>query len=339
MDQIGFGIIGGGMIGPYHAEAIGMIPEAKLVAVATSREDTAQRFAEKTQAPHWYAGYRELLKRKDIQVVNICTPPYLHEEMVLSAAACGKHVLVEKPMAINLYQADTMINACLKVGVDLGVIYQYRFSPAAQKIKKAIAEHRLGRLFLSDACVKWFRDQQYYESASWRGFWLKEGGGALINQSIHAIDLLQWFMGPVEWIDGMYQTVNHQIEAEEIGVATLRFMNGAMGVIEGSTAIYPGFSQKIELHGEKGSIIMEGDKIVFWKLQEPAESEIVDYATKKLDTSSSPTVGFSPEYHRCQIQEFLDALQENRHPLVDGWEGRKSLEIVRAIYLSSQTGK
>ena len=339
MDQIGFGIIGGGMIGPYHAEAIGMIPEAKLIAVATSRKDTAQQFSEKTHAPHWYVDYRELLKREDIQVVNICTPPYLHEEMVLAAAAYGKHVLVEKPMAINLYQVDAMINACQKAGVELGVIYQYRFSSAAQKIKKAIVERHLGRLFLGDAYVKWFRSQQYYESTNWRGLWLKEGGGALINQSIHAIDLLQWFMGPVEWIDGMYQTVNHQIEAEDIAVANLRFMNGSMGVIEGSTAIYPGFPQKIELHGEKGSIIMEGDEIVFWKLQEPVEPETVHYSTKKLDTSSSPTAGFSPEYHRRQIQEFLDSLKENRHPLVDGWEGRKSLEIVRAIYLSSQTGK
>lgn len=339
MSQVGFGIIGGGMIGPYHASAIQMIPEAKLVAVATSQEDTARRFAEKVQAPFWYADYRELLKRDDIQIVNICTPPYLHEEMVCQAAEKGKHVLVEKPMAITLTQADAMIQACERSEVILGVIFQYRFSHAAQEVKKAIANFHLGKLFLGDVYVKWFRDQKYYDSASWRGLWLKEGGGAMINQAIHAIDLLQWFLGPVEWVKGSCKTVSHQIEVEDLGLAILRFQGGAMGVIEGSTAIYPGFPQKIELHGEKGSIILESDQITFWKLQDFPQPTDFSLLTEKVDTSSSPTAGFSLEYHYRQIQEFIGAVKENRSPLVDGVEGRKSLEIVRAIYLSSKIGE
>ena len=338
MSQIGFGIIGGGMIGPYHAEAIRMIPEAKLVAVATSREDTARRFAEKVQVDSWYTDYRELLKRDDIQVVNICTPPYLHEEMVLAAAEAGKHVLVEKPIAINLRQADTMIDACEKAGVKLGVIFQYRFSEAAQKLKKAVETLLFGRLFLGDVYVKWFRTGEYYQSASWRGLWSKEGGGALINQSIHAIDLLQWFMGPVEWVEGVCQTVHHRIEVEDLGLALIRFQSGAVGVIEGSTALYPGFPQRIELHGEKGSAILEGDRIAFWKFQDNTVPMDLLQKGEVLNTSSSPTAGFSPEYHRRQIQDFLEAIRDNRPPLVDGIEGRKALEIVRAIYLSSQNG-
>lgn len=338
MNQVGFGIIGGGMVGPYHAEAIRMIPEAKLVAVATSQKDTARRFAEKVQVDSWYADYRELLKRDDIQVVNICTPPYLHEEMVLAAAEAGKHVLVEKPIAINLRQADTMIDACRRAGVKLGVIFQYRFSEAAQKLKKALEASLLGRLFLGDVYVKWFRTGEYYRSASWRGLWSKEGGGALINQSIHAIDLLQWFLGPVEWVEGICQTVRHRIEVEDLGLALLRFRNGAVGVIEGSTALYPGFPQKIELHGEKGSVVLEGDRIALWKLQDVAEPADLPQKEGVLDTSFSPTAGFSPEYHRRQIQDFLEALRDQRLPLVDGVEGRKALEIVRAIYLSSQNG-
>ncbi|MGC8779130.1 MAG: Gfo/Idh/MocA family protein, partial [Candidatus Caldatribacteriaceae bacterium] len=325
------------MIGPYHAEAIRMIPETKIVAVATSREDTARRFAEKVGVDSWYADYRELLKRDDVQVVNICTPPYWHEEMVLAAAEAGKHVLVEKPIAINLRQADTMVDACQKAGVKMGVIFQYRFSEAAQSIKKAIGESLFGRLFLGDVYVKWFRTGEYYQSASWRGLWAKEGGGALINQSIHAIDLLQWFMGPVEWVEGICQTVRHRIETEDLGLALVRFRSGAVGVIEGSTALYPGFPQKIELHGEKGSVVLEGDQIAFFKLQDTPPPEDLLKKAKALDTSASPTAGFSPEYHRRQIQDFLQAIRENRPPLVDGAEGRKALEIVRAIYLSSES--
>jgi predicted dehydrogenase len=339
METFGFGIIGGGMIGPYHAEAIRMIPEARLVAVATSTEGTARHFAEKVQAPFWYADYRELLKRDDIQIVNVCTPPYLHEEMVLAAAEFGKHVLVEKPIAINLHQADRMIIACQRAGVKLGVIFQYRFSEAAQAVKRAIDDGHLGKLFLGDVYVKWFRDERYYQSASWRGRWLQEGGGALINQTIHAVDLLQWFMGPVDWVRGLCQTVRHRIEVEDLGVAVLRFRNGSMGVVEGSTAIYPGFPQKIELHGEKGSVVLEGDQIALWKLQDFPLPEHLSSAAEKVDTSASPTAGFSPEYHRRQIRDFLEAIRENRSPLVDGEEGRKSLEIVRGIYLSSRTGE
>jgi UDP-N-acetyl-2-amino-2-deoxyglucuronate dehydrogenase len=339
MERIGFGIIGGGMIGPYHAEAIKMIPEARLLAVATSTQDTARRFAEKVGAPFFYANYRELLKRDDIHVVNVCTPPYLHEEMVLAAAEWGKHVLVEKPIAIDLRQADRMIVACEEAGTKLGVIFQYRFSDAAWAIKKAIDAQQMGKLLLGDVYVKWFRDERYYQSASWRGKWLKEGGGALINQTIHAIDLLQWFMGPVDWVRGLFKTVRHQIEVEDLGIAMVHFRNGALGVIEGSTAIYPGFPQKIELHGERGSVVLEGDQVALWKIQDVPFPEELPQAGAKVDTSASPTAGFSPEYHRRQIQDFLNAIRENRAPLVDGREGRKALEIVRGIYLSSRTGE
>lgn len=340
MEKFGFGIIGGGMVGPYHAQAINSIPDAELVAVATAHEKTAKDFAEKSRAKFWYTDYKELLKRDDIQVVNICTPPFLHEEMTIAAAKMKKHVIVEKPISINLKQADNMINVCEKNRVRLGVIFQYRFSEASQKVKRAIEEGKMGKLILGDAYVKWFRPQEYYESAGWRGTWNKEGGGALINQSIHAIDLLHWFMGPVDWLYGEFATVRHLIEVEDIGIAVLKFKNGAMGVIEGSTAIYPGFPLKIELHGEKGSVVIEGDRIKLWKFMELEEEKFIDEEKQKtLDTSSSPTAGFSSEYHALQIREFIDAIKQDRKPLIDGIEGRKTLEIVRAIYISGKRGR
>lgn len=339
MGKIGFGVIGGGMVGPYHTQAINSIPEAELIAVATSRKETARIFAEKSGAKAWYTDFRELLKREDIQVVNICTPPFLHEEMTLAAAKMGKHVIVEKPISINLKQADNMIDTCEKAGVKLGVIFQYRFSKASQRIKEAIQKNRLGNLILGDTYIKWFRPQEYYESADWRGTWDKEGGGALINQSIHSIDLLQWFMGPVEWLCATFDTARHRIEVEDVGVAILKFKNGAMGVIEGSTAIYPGFPLRIELHGEKGSIIMEGDEIKLWKFVDGGNEESVEKRKEIIDTSSSPTAGFSSEYHALQIKDFIDAIREDRRPLIDGIEGRKALEIVRAIYISGRKGE
>lgn len=328
------------MVGPYHAEAINNLPEAELIAVATVHEKTAKDFAGKSRARVWYTDYRRLLKRDDIQVVNICTPPFLHQEITIAAAQTGKHVIMEKPISINLKQADGMIDACEKAGVKLGVIFQYRFSKAFQKVKRAIEEGKMGKLILGDAYVKWFRPQEYYESAEWRGTWDKEGGGALINQSIHSIDLLQWFMGPVDWLCGEFATAKHLIEVEDIGIAILRFKNGAMGVIEGSTAIYPGFPLRMELTGQKGSIVIEGDRIKLWKFIETEEEESTDEEKQKImDTSSSPTAGFSSEYHTLQISEFIDAVRQDRKPLVDGMEGRKALEIVRAIYISGKRGK
>ena len=342
MEKIRFGIIGAGMIGPFHAEAICGLDDAELIGVATTREQTAKPFAEKFGARAWYTDYHQLLQRQDIDVVNICTPPFLHEEMTVAAAKAGKHVLVEKPMAVNLKQADRMIAACKKEKVKLGVIFQCRFPKNIQRIKEFIDNYEFGRLILGDAYVKWFRSQEYYDSGAWRGTWDKEGGGALINQAIHTIDLLQWFMGEVDSLYACIDTVAHQIEVEDIAVAVLKFKNGAMGVIEGSTALYPGLPRRLDLHGERGSVILEGDDIKLWDFVDSKREKGIgpeDYSHKKLGDASSDPTHFSSENHKLQIKDFIEAIKKDKEPLVNGIEGRKSLEIVRAIYKSGKASK
>jgi len=344
MNKIRFGIIGGGMIGPFHAEAISQLDDAELIGVATTRKKTAKPFAERFYAKAWYTDYRKLLQRDDIDVVNICTPPFLHEEMAIAAAEEGKHVLVEKPIAINLKEVDRMISACKKAGVKLGVIFQSRFNKDVKRIKEAIDKGDFGKLVVGDAYVKWFRTQEYYDSAAWRGTWDKEGGGALINQAIHTIDLLQWFMGEVDSLCAFIDTAIHKIEVEDVAAAALRFKNGAMGVIEGSTAIYPGLPRKLEIHGEKGTVIFEGDELKLWSFvgqekERKGGEKVRGFEDKKLgDTSSDPT-HHSIENHKLQIEDFVEAVREDREPLVNGLEGRKALEIIRAIYKSAKAGR
>lgn len=343
MSKIRFGIIGGGLIGPIHAEAISQLNDAELIGIATTRKETAKPFADRFGVT-WYTDYRELLQRGDIDVVNICTPPFLHGEMTIVAAEEGKHVLVEKPLAINLREADRMIGACKKLGVKLGVIFQSRFNRDVKRIKEAIDNGDFGNLIVGDAYVKWFRSQEYYDSAAWRGTWDKEGGGALINQAIHTIDLLQWFMGEIDNVYALINTAIHKIEVEDVAVAVLRFKNGAMGVIEGSTAMYPGLPRKLEIHGERGTVIFEGDKVRLWSFvgqekKREEEQKVRESKDKKLrDVSSDPTHQ-SPENHKLQIEDFVKAVRQDREPAVNGAEGRKALEIIRAIYKSAKAGK
>jgi len=316
------------MIGPFHAKAISQLDDTELIGVATTREKTAKPFAEKFGVKTWYTDYYKLLQRSDIDVVNICTPPFPHEEMTIVAAEEGKHVLVEKPIAINLREADRMIAACEKAGVKLGVIFQSRFNRDVKRIKEAMDKGDFGKLAMGDAYVKWFRTQEYYDSAAWRGTWDKEGGGALINQAIHTIDLLQWFMGEVDSLYAFIDTAIRKIEVEDVAVAALRFKNGAMGVIEGSTAIYLGLPRKLEIHGEKGTVIFEGDEIKLWDFvdQEKKGEKIVRrFEGKKLGDTSLDSTHHSIENHKLQIKDFVEAVREDREPLVNGLRGKKSI--------------
>jgi len=340
MNKIRFGVIGGGMIGPFHAEAISQLDDAELVAVATTKEQTAKPFAEKFGVKAWYTDYRDLLQRKDIDAVNVCTPNFLREEITTFAAEHGKHVLVEKPIAMNLMQADKMIEACQKAGVKLGVIFQHRFAEDVILVKKTINKGGFGKLIMGDVYVKWFRTQKYYDSGVWRGTLDKEGGGALINQAVHTIDLLQWFMGDVDRLFAFVDTAIHKIDVEDIAVATVRFKSGALGVIEGSTAVYPGLPARLDIHGERGTAILQDDSITFSNLvglgRKKSQEETRE--SRKLGDTSSDPRHHTSEKHRLQIKDFIEAIKEDREPLVNGVEGRKSLEIIWAIYQSAKTG-
>ncbi len=336
-EQLGFGIIGIGNVSAIHARCIHQIEGCQLIAVCSRSEVKAKQAANEHNVPY-YTNFVDLIKRDDIDVVSICTPSGMHLEPALAAARAGKHVIVEKPIEITLERADQMIDSCQRGNVKLAVIFQHRFDEAAQKLKMAVEQGQFGKLILGDAYVKWHRTQEYYDKGGWRGTLQWDGGGALINQSIHTIDLLQWIMGPVKSVYGKIGTFTHRIEGEDLGLAILTFENGAMGVIEGSTSIYPGFPERLEIHGEQGSVILEGGKIKSWDIQgENSSKQVFETTLKKSGAADPMAIGVAG--HLAQYLDFVNAIRENREPLVNGIEGRKALEIVLAIYKSSREGR
>ena len=336
MKEIGFGIIGAGAICPLHIAAIEASEGARLVAIADVSADRARAVGEE-KGISWYADHKELLRNPEVDVVCALTPSGLRAPVCIDAARAGKHIIAEKPFEVTLERVDSIINECDKAGVKLAVIFQVRFQPGAQAACKAAIDGRLGKLILGDACIKWHRDQDYYDSATWRGTWEFDGGGALMNQGIHYVDLLQWAMGPVESIFGHTDTlVRQRIEVEDTAVACLRFKNGALGVIEACTSAHKGQPARLEIRGEKGTVIVEDGNVVLWDV--PGEE---DFVVEKADTGSGATnpMAISSHGHQAQIADMVQAIRENRPPIVDGREARKAIEIISGIYRSSQSGK
>ncbi|MBL8205348.1 MAG: Gfo/Idh/MocA family oxidoreductase [Blastocatellia bacterium] len=329
--EIGFGIVGGGMIGKVHADAINALPGTKALAVWGRSEARVNELAAKYNAVG-YLDYAQFLAHPGLNVVNICSPSGLHLEHGQAAAEAGKHVLVEKPIETTLERADALIEACDKAGVKLGVIFQSRFLPMVQKMKDAIEAGKLGRLILGDAYVKWYRVPEYYAD-SWHGTMALDGGGALINQAIHTIDLLRWMMGPVESAFAMKKALRYpQIEGEDTLVGNLQFQNGALGAVVATTSIKPGFKRRLEISGERGTIILDGDAITVWEID--GEPSLQGDAAQITDGSANPAA-ISTEGHRLQIEDMVKAIREDRQPVINGVEGRKSLEVVSALYAAA----
>lgn len=338
--KIRFGVIGAGMAGPLNAGALRDIPEAEIVAFSTRKEAVCKKFCEEYDIPRYYTDYEEMLKCDDIDAICVGTPPHLHEEMVIKAAKAGKHVMCEKPIAINLNEADRMIEACKEAGVKLGVIFMYRFMDEAVKIKKAIDEGKLGRLISVDCSGKCFRSDEYYASGEWRGTWKGEGGGSLMSQTIHFIDLMLYLTGDVSSLTGRYMTTIHpEIEVDDIANASFKMKNGAIGTVQSGTAVRPGYPRHIEIHGEKGTIKIVEEEIIEWKVEGMDEEQYL--AKDKADSGDTATgAGYvATENHRRQYVDFIQAIQEDKEPLVNGEEARKTLEFIRAIYQSQDTGK
>lgn len=340
---IGFGIIGCGMIANFHAKAIGDIPDAKLVACYDTFPQSADKLAASTGCKAYHK-LDDMLADPNVHIVTIGTPSGAHMEPAVAAAKAGKHVIVEKPLEITLSRCDAIIDACNKAGVKLSTIFPSRFHDSSIQMKKAIDEKRFGRLTVGDSYVKWFRTQAYYDSGAWRGTWEMDGGGALMNQAIHSVDILTWLMGPVVEIRAQVATLAHErIAVEDTAVATLRFANGALGVIEASTAIYPGYLKRIEIHGSEGTACMEEEDIVKWDFatKTPGDDAIhQQMATSKSSGggASDPTaIGYHG--HAKQFSDVVDAIQQNRKPAIDGAEGRRSVEIILAIYKSAESGR
>lgn len=347
---IRFGVLGCGVIGERHAQEILALEDAKLVAVADSVPDRAKAFGDRFGVD-WHDDFQALLRRDDVDIVNICTPSGMHADFTIAAADAKKHVIVEKPIDVTLAKADSMIDRCKEAGVKLCVISQHRFDPATVAVKTRIDKGDLGRTILAEAAVNWYRSQGYYDSAGWRGTWEWDGGGALMNQSIHTIDLLQYLMGPVESVQAHTGTLNHErIEVEDVAVAILRFQNGALGTIVGTTAAYPGYTARLELFGTEGSAVIDRDELTHLYVSQQkvdgvqhrvAAENLASTEMSELHVSQTQPGPAQPRVnaHRLQLRDMMNAIRENREPLVNGVEGRKGLEIIQAIYQSAKTSK
>lgn len=330
---LGFGIIGTGAIAAHHAAAIKELPNCTLKAVCSSSEERAQE-ASAAFGVTAYSSVAALVGREDIDVVAVCTESGNHLEPALAAARAGKHVLIEKPLEINLQRADELIAGCRSAGVKLGVIYQNRYKPGYIRLKEAVLQGRLGKLLLGNAYIKWYRDEAYYSSSKWKGTLEGDGGAALINQGIHTIDLLLDIMQEVESVYGKVKTAVHAIEGEDLGIALLNFKSGAMGTIEGGTSLYPGYPERLEIFGKKGSVILEGGQIIQWNIKGEEKTEDKPQAVENSGSSDPMAVNY--KLHMAQINDMVHAVLENREPLVNGETARKSLELIQAIYQSSK---
>ncbi len=340
---LGFGMIGCGMISRFHHRALCDVRGSKLVGCYDRNPDSAAKFADEVGI-RAYATLDEMLADDAIDAVSIGTPSGAHMEPAVAAAKAGKHVIIEKPLEITLKRCDKVIKACAQNNVKLATIFPSRFHDASQKLKKAIDSGRFGRVTLGDAYVKWYRSQEYYDSGAWRGTWKLDGGGALMNQAIHTVDLLQWLLGDVIEIGALTDTLSHErIEVEDTAVATLRFASGALGVIEATTSAYPGYLKRVEIHGSAGSASIEEEDIKTWDF---AKSKASDKAIKEAMAKSksggggaSDPAAIGHHGHAMQFADFVKAIKSDGTPAVDGHEGRKAVEIILAIYKSAQTGK
>jgi predicted dehydrogenase len=329
-EEIGIGLVGAGLIGGVHAAAIAAVPGARLLAVCGRDAERTREFAARHEATA-YTDYDAFLAHPGLIVVDICTPSGTHAEFGIKAASAGHHVLVEKPIEITPARADALIDACEAAGVRLGAIFQSRFLPATQRIRRAAIEGRFGRLLLGSAYVKWYRAPEYYAAGSWHGTLALDGGGALINQAIHTLDLLQWVMGPAAEVCAFRGALRYShLEGEDTLVGSLRFRSGALGAIEATTSVAPGFKRRLEISGERGTAILDGDAISHWSLDDGEERSEGNQADITDGSADPATIAI--EGHRRQIEDFVAAISDGSAPEVDGREARKSIVLVDALY-------
>lgn len=329
------GMIGTGAISNKHAEAYRNI--GYELAVATDIDEAAGR----AFAARWGAEFvptcDAVCRHPGIDYVDVCTFPDFRLEPLVACARAGRHVQVQKPMATSLETARRMMDVAREAGILLGVVSQHRFDDSSLFLSRAVAQGRLGRLLQVDCYVKWYRPPAYY-SRPIKGSWQVEGGGALINQAIHQVDLLRWLAGPVQELFACWQLgALHRIESEDVVSAVLRFASGATGVLQASTAFWPGSAERIELHGTKGTAIVSGDKLTSWDVQDDAGEPAP--VVKEFSSGASDPMAISLVPFERQFLDFGDAILHRRKPLVAGEEGFEALEIVEAVYHSCRTGQ
>jgi len=331
-----FGTAGAGVGGGFVAKALSMLEEdglASLVVVCDSVQDRAREYAERFGAHKWATNFGEMVRSGEIEAVAISTPHHLHYPMAIEAIDAGVNVLLDKPMAMNVKEVDALIERAKQRSVLLGVMLQNRMADDSLRVKSAVDAGQMGRMVLGEATVKWFRDKDYYSSSPWRGKKATEGGGVLINQAIHTLDLLTWIMGPVKDVAATIGTLYHKIEVEDTSVASLRFESGALGVIQASTATYPGFPSRLEVNGTEGCAVFEAERLKKLMI-ERKEEPVAPVSQAAMGSWSRPEVVLPTNHYRV-VRDFALSIREGRQPRIDGREGRRSLELIEAIYKSS----
>jgi UDP-N-acetyl-2-amino-2-deoxyglucuronate dehydrogenase len=344
--EIGFGIVGLGM-GAYHASAIVEAKGARLVALCDADEERLNKTNERFKVKA-YTNYTDMLNDSEVEVINVCTPSYLHVDMAIPAVKASKHVIVEKPVDINVKKINMLIEEGNKAGVKMGAIFQSRTTPLNKRIKATIDNGRLGKIIGVHGLLPWFREQSYYQGphGSWKGTWDKDGGGSLMNQGVHTVDLLQWFGGRVKSVFGAYGVFAHDISAEDKTVAILKFENGALGTLMTTTCAYPGISQNILIHGDKGTITKEEDQLTAWKIKSEREKEeeiemlnLYGPQEKRGATTASDPMAVGASGHTGLIEDIVQCILEDKEPIITIESAKHAVEIVNAIYESGRTGK
>ena len=333
-------IVGCGTIGKGHARAYQGCREIRLAGVTDIEGDRAAALAKEHDVPA-YGSLEEVLGRSDVDVVDVCVPSGTHGDIAIAAAKAGKHCVSEKPLDVTPQRCDEIIAAFDQAGTVLGGIYQHRYADDVRKTKAAIEAGRLGKVTLATCLTPWWRAQEYYDSGEWRGTWELDGGGALMNQSIHAIDLLTWLVGPVKTITARTALLAHErIEVEDVAVSICEFENGALGVINGTTAAYPGSGVRHEIMGTDGTVFFVSDKMHTWKLRDEQERDAAPAAEatgEKAGAASDPTV-LSDNLFTRNLDDVARAAREGGEPCVTGREAKRAVEIICAIYESARRG-
>lgn len=328
-----FGIIGCGSIAGIHAQAMEAMEAGFLEAVCDRVPERAKVFAE-SHGCRWHTSPEALVADPDIDIVCICVPSGLHAQYAVMAARAGKHIVVEKPMAITAQQLDEVEQAVCDAGVKLAVISQLRFMESVQRLKSAIESGELGKIYFADCRMRYYRSQEYYDQGGWRGTWALDGGGALMNQGIHGIDLVQYIMGGVKSVYAQCRTMGRKIETEDAANLLVEYTCGAIGVIQGTTLADPGEPRTITVSGEKGTVVLQEDTIVRWDVKD----SVVPTGKTGVGAHQDPmAIPFA--FHQTQLEDLIEAIEKDRRPFVDEKEGRKGVELILAAYRSEKTGQ
>jgi UDP-N-acetyl-2-amino-2-deoxyglucuronate dehydrogenase len=346
--KLGFGIIGCGVIAPSHRKGIETCEKAELIAVSDIEEEKGKAFAEAAGGEDpgkvkFYSDYEKLVEDPEIDVVCVCTPSGQHGDGIIAAAQAGKHAFSEKPLDIRRDRLTEIIQTCRTAGIKLGCVFQSRTSPDMIRVREAIKTETLGPMVLGDAFLKDYRSQSYYNSAGWRGTWENDGGGALMNQGVHGVDLLLWLIN--DDVESVFARTEHKvrdIEVEDTAVANLKFKSGAFGTIIGTTSCNPGEARRLELHGKNGTICVSGSKITRWAVTDEEDGRAEDIEPPKevvAQGAVSDPSAISSGPHGWLINDLVEAIEGDRDPYVTGESARKAVDLILAIYESSREGK